>query len=143
MTTAECRRRLGYLWFPCCGLIFLFVLFLTTLGPYHSMVSDTWGWFLASVLPTLSLMVSVFVVDRDNDRNQTTANLFLFRLTFWLSLSYFVLLLATLVMPIVLAGLHPLRSGTAKDFIKQAQQFWLSPVQGLVAGFLGAFFVKS
>jgi hypothetical protein len=38
---------------------------------------------------------------------------------------------------------QPFTSGPAADLMKQGQQFWIGPVQGLATASLGAFFVRA
>jgi hypothetical protein len=64
-----------------------------------------------------------------------SADAFLYRLALWLSCAYLLLiLLSILVQPF--APLPPLA-------LMQQSNLWLGPLQGLVAGALGAFFVKA
>jgi len=39
--------------------------------------------------------------------------------------------------------LQPFSSGPAAELMKQGQQFWIGPVQGLATASLGAFFVRA
>jgi hypothetical protein len=143
MTLEKCKRQLVVLWFSGSAVLFLITLATTTFGFYRELEADTWGWLFANILPTLSLMVSVLVTGaRQNDAAET-ANMFVFRLAFWLSLAYMMLLLFTMLVPVVNSTRQPYTAQAPVIFVKQAQQLYLAPIQGLVAGLLGAFFFKS
>jgi hypothetical protein len=133
---ARCKRRLATVWFVLSGLIFLLLVAQTVMGRYGNGATDAWGWFLPNVMPTLSLIVAVLVLDQMGKGAQArTADRFLFRLAISLSAAYLLLiLLSILVQPF--APLPPLQ-------LMQQANLWLGPLQGLVAGALGAFFIKA
>ena len=132
----RCKRRLATVWFLLAGVIFLLLVIQTVMGYYGQRATDAWGWFLPNVMPTLSLIVGVLVLDQMGGGVKTrTADAFLYRLALGLSLAYLLLiLLSILVQPF--APLPPL------DLMQQSN-LWLGPLQGLVAGTLGAFFIKA
>jgi hypothetical protein len=132
----RCKRRLATVWFALAGLIFLVLVLQSVMGHYGQQATDAWGWFLPNVMPTLSLIVGVLVLDQLGGGVKTrTADAFLYRLAFWLSCAYLLLiLLSILIQPF--APLAPLE-------LMQQSNLWLGPLQGLVAGALGAFFVKA
>ena len=133
---ARCKRRLATVWFVLAGLIFLVLVLQSVMGHYGQQATDAWGWFLPNVMPTLSLIVGVLVLDQLGGGVKTrTADAFLYRLAFWLSCAYLLLiLLSILIQPF--APLPPVE-------LMQQSNLWLGPLQGLVAGALGAFFVKA
>jgi hypothetical protein len=133
---ARCKRRLATVWFVLAGLIFLVLVLQSVMGHYGERATDAWGWFLPNVMPTLSLIVGVLVLDQlGGGVKARTADAFLYRLALWLSCAYLLLiLLSILVQPF--APLPPLE-------LMQQSNLWLGPLQGLVAGALGAFFVKA
>ena len=133
---ARCKRRLATVWFILSGLIFLLLVVQTVMGRYGDGATDAWGWFLPNVMPTLSLIVAVLVLDQMGKGARTgTADRFLFRLAISLSAAYLLLiLLSILIQPF--AALPPLQ-------LMQQSNLWLGPLQGLVAGALGAFFIKT
>lgn len=132
----RCKRRLATIWFVLAGLIFLLLVVQTVMGYYGRGATDAWGWFLPNVMPTLSLIVGVLVLDQMGRGVKTrTADAFLYRLALGLSCAYLLLiLLSILVQPF--APLPPLE-------LMQQSNLWLGPLQGLVAGALGAFFIKA
>ena len=132
----RCKRRLATVWFALGGVIFLLLVIQTVMGYYGQRATDAWGWFLPNVMPTLSLIVGVLVLDQMGGGVKTrTADAFLYRLALGLSCAYLLLiLLSILVQPF--APLPPLE-------LMQQSNLWLGPLQGLVAGTLGAFFIKA
>jgi hypothetical protein len=88
-------------------------------------------------MPTLSLIIAVLVLDQLGKGVQMprTADRFLFRLSIGLSAFYLLLiLLSILIQPFT--PLPPLQ-------LMQQSNLWLGPLQGLVVGAMGAFFIKS
>jgi hypothetical protein len=139
MTTvpmAQCKRRLAVLWFIGAGIIFSLIFGQTALGKYGDQASQAWNWILPTIMPTLSLIVGVLVMETvgKNVKN-TFADAFLFKLTFGISTAYLLAVLLTLLV-------QPFSTLTVFELMSQSN-FWLGPFQGLVAAALGAFFVKT
>jgi hypothetical protein len=132
----KCKRILATLWFTASGILF-FVLFLQTIfGRYGEKSLDAWRWFLPTIMPTLSLIIGVFVVDtRGKGVRITKINPFLFKLTLGISSAY-------LVTVLMLFLLQPFATISPLELMTQSN-LWLGPFQGLVAASMGAFFVKS
>ena len=136
VSMARCKRRLAALWFIGAGVIFFLILGQTALGRYGDRASDAWSWVLPTIMPTLSLIVGVLVMEAmDRNRSSKTVDAFLFKLTFGISTGYLLAVLLTLLI-------QPFSTLTALELMGQSN-FWLGPFQGLVAAALGAFFVKA
>lgn len=139
LSMVKCKRRLAVVWFAGGGFLFFLVFLQSTLGAYGDNVADAWGWLMPSIMPTLSLMIAVFVTDMLDKRTQTQhntgADAFFFRLTFYLSIAYLVVVLLTLL-------LQPFATLPPTELLKQSH-LWMGPLQGLVTASLGAFFVKN
>jgi len=131
----ECKKWLALLWFPGAGIIFFFIMLRTLGGHYPNQVNEVVGWLLPNLVPTLSLMMSVFVADalQQENRNRQTINSFIFRLSFGVSALYLVALLLVIIMGI--STDNPLEA------MKVSGPF-LGPFQGLVTASLGIFFIK-
>ena len=138
MATAltHCKRWLAGIWFAGFGVIFFIVLIQSQLGHYRDAANQVWGWLLPTIMPTLSLIIGVLVLDASrHDKRRATTDRFLFLLTAWLSGAYL-----TAVLLVIL--LQPLTSAPPLQSMAQSN-IWLGPFQGLVAAAMGAFFVRA
>ena len=131
----QSKKRLAVLWFIGSGIAFLVVLFQTILGRYLGEADKAWSWFLPAVVPTLSLMIGVFVADTLNRRlSDKQVDKFMYNIAFGLSVTYFLIIYITIFMQ-PFSNISPFK-------LMQQSTLWLSPLQGLAAASLGAFFVK-
>ncbi len=131
----KCKRNLAVLWFTGSGFIFFILLFQTFFQRYGKTVSEAWGWFLPTIMPTLSLIVGVLVMDASGKGTKIqTVDRFFFRLSF--SLSFVYLLVVTLTILI-----QPFSKLSPLELMKQSN-LWLGPLQGLVTASLGVFFIR-
>ncbi len=138
MTTSmvECKRRLATLWFSGAAVLFVVLLVQSIFGRYGSRTSDAWSWLLPTLMPTLSLVIGVLVMDSLGKGVMVKrADKFLFKLTSGMSVVYLVAVLLIFV-------LQPLSPVGPFELMGQSS-LWLGPFQGLVAGAMGAFFVKA
>lgn len=135
VSMVTCKRRLATLWFLASGFLFLVVTTQTIFGKYGDQATDAWGWLLPTILPTLSLILGVLVMDaRGKVVREQEVDRFLFDLTVGLSAVYLLMVALTIFV-------QPLVSTGAIALMKQSK-LWLGPFQGLVSGSMGAFFVK-
>jgi hypothetical protein len=135
LSMRKCKTRLAALWFAAGGALFLILVLQTVFGKYGDQATEVWGWFLPSLLPTLSLVLGVLVMDAQGKAIAgRETNRFLFNLTFALSATYLLLLSLTIFI-------QPFVSVEPFGLMKQSR-LWLGPFQGLVSGSLGAFFVR-
>lgn len=135
IAAATCRKRLATLWLLSGGLLFAIFMTQSVSGKYDPRAADAWGWLLPTIMPTLSLMVGVLVTRAVSPRTREgMVDRYLFWLAFGLSTAYLAAVAFTvLVQPFVQRD--PLELFTQSNL-------WLGPLQGLVAGVLGAFFIK-
>jgi hypothetical protein len=82
------------------GLCFL-VIIQTILGHYGE-AGEVWNWLLPNVMPTLSLIISVWIMDFSSE-DEDTIDRFVFWFTFILSGSYLVMV----ALPILLQSFAP------------------------------------
>ena len=131
----KCKKRLGILWLSGAGIIFVILLGQSIFGHYGERTNEAWQWFLPTVIPTLSLIVSAWVIDaRGEAVKQKPISKFIYKRTWVLSAFYlFVVLLSILAQPFIL--ISPV------EWLNQSN-FWLSPLQGLVIAATGIFFLK-
>ena len=131
----KCKQRLTILWFSGSLTSLILLVFQTMLGHYRENTDEVWGWFLPSVMPMLSLIISVIVMDFFGKGIKIrTVDRFLFRISFTVSAIY----LFFVSLPILL---QPFSASSPVKLMQQSN-LWLGPFQGLVAASLGVFFVK-
>lgn len=131
----SCKARLAVLWIVFGSVIFLLLFLQTVRGYYGDLASDAWGWFLPSIIPPLSLIVSVLVLDALGKGIRTAhADPLMFKVAVGLSCGYLTLVLLTILA-------QPFAAMAPLELMKQSN-LWLGPLQGLVTAALGAFFVK-
>ncbi|MCR9214336.1 MAG: hypothetical protein NXI13_11515 [Proteobacteria bacterium] len=132
---SRCKRRLAMIWLLIGGAIFLVLLGQSFFGKYGDLTQDAWGWFLPSVMPTLSLIVTVMVFDALNgSADDKPADRFMYLIAVGLSVFYLLIVFSTILV-------QPLTAIGPIELMNQSN-LWLGPLQGLVAASLGAFFVK-
>lgn len=132
----QARNWLAVLWFVASALFFLIILGQTFLGKFGDKYQEAWAWALPVVLPTLSLMIGVFVAEARGThvRNEPVRGFF-FWLTFGLSMTYLLFVYLTVLC-------SPWAKVSLLELMKMSQ-VWLAPIQGLVSGTIGAFFLTS
>ena len=135
---SRCRRMLAALWFGMSVALFLIVFVQMVFSASDTYPKAAFGWLLPSTMPTLSLMVGVMAGDALGGPGKATLEASVdpgfFRLTFGVSLFYLVLLLLVLL-------LQPFAARSRPELLTEAN-YLLGPFQGLVAGLIGALFVK-
>jgi hypothetical protein len=134
---SKSKRKLALLWFIGSGIIFMVLLLQSILGRYGNESSKAWSWFLPTILPTLSLIISVIVSDElKNSENSLSQNVdkFYFNLSYSLSFSYLFVVFSTILI-------SPFASRSIFELM-QDSNMWLGPFQGLVSASLGAIFIK-
>jgi hypothetical protein len=135
---ARGQRALAWLWYAWSAPLVLLVLAQSTLGRYGTRFEEAWAWLLPTLSPTLALITGVLVKRARQDATPRSVSRFAYRVTLSLSAFYLALVsLSLLLAPFAQAadGLEPLE-------LLRKSHLWLGPVQGLVAGALGAFFVE-
>jgi len=99
ISTKMCRRRLAILWFGFGFVLFIGLVLQSVFDRYGDWVEDAWSWFLPNIVPTLSLIVGVLVLDVMSGRDaEKKVDSFFFWLAFLLSAVYLVLVSATLFL---------------------------------------------
>ena len=132
---AKCKKRLGVLWFVGFVILFFFLLIQSILGHYEDKTDEAWGWFFPSIMPTLSLIVAVIVMDAKGKSVKTsTIDSYIFYISFFLSIAYIISMFLTILI-------QPFVSPDPLELMKQSN-IWMGPFQGLVSASLGVFFVK-
>jgi hypothetical protein len=129
------QKRLATLWFIGAGFLFFLLLFQTMRGVYGDKSGEAWSWLLPTFMPTLLLIVGAIVNKaRLQNTQDTTVDRFMFMISFYLSIAYFIALILTFI----------LSHFSAQSPLTQLKlsNLYLTPIQGLVSLALGAFFVS-
>lgn len=135
ISVKACKKRLAYLWISVGLVLFVLLVLQSTLGKFGTRVEEAWAWLLPTIMPTLSLIIGVLVLDVSPTRHRDKQiDRFLFRLAFNLSAIYLALVM---LVPLI----QPFTNFSPFELMRRSN-FWLGPLQGLVAAVLGAFFVK-
>lgn len=127
------RKRLAMVWFAGSGVCFLVLLFISFFGRKIDL-AGLWDWFLPAVVPNLSLIIGVLVYSQRQRDTPPPVDTFLYRLAFWISLLYVLLLLLPLLF-------FPL-TGKSLPELLNISRLWMAAIQGLATGIMGAFFVR-
>jgi hypothetical protein len=137
MTVAmvSCKKRLAVIWLSGSAIILAVLVIQTIMGKYGDKAQDAWSWFLPTIMPTLSLIIGVFVSDAlGSGVGGKNIDSFMFRITCVLSSVYLILVASTLFLAPV-STYPPL-------VLMKMSNLWLGPVQGLTAGAMGVFFLS-
>lgn len=136
LTLHRAKRNLALLWIVAFAGLLLLLAVQSLFGRYTPKTQDAWNWFLPAVVPTVSLIAGVLVIDFKSGREREDAakhiDTLLFALALWLSVFYLVLVALSIVLQPFLA-LPPLE-------VMQLSNYWLVPLQALTVGVLAAFF---
>ncbi len=133
------KKRLAILWMSFVAFIFIIVLVQSFTDNFGSKLNEAWGWFFQNTLPSLSLIISVFVIDSQSSNSEDRqVDIFYFRLCKYISLAYLFTILITLLAEPVATSLS---EKTTIQFLDNSS-LWLAPFQGIVTSSLGIFFIK-
>lgn len=132
---AYCKRRLAIAWVIGAGLPFLMLVVQTLIGHYGDTAQQVWSWFLASVTPTVGLIVAVLATEAlQHTSGNRMVDAFFYRLSLGLSIFYLLLIWLVLLIP-------PLSQFDLTKMIQDSGT-WLGTMQGFVTAALGVFYVK-
>ena len=138
MTTIDffsAKKRLAMLWFIGSGLIVFLVILQTLHHKFEGGTQDAWGWLFPNILPVLSLILSVFLLDINNvGTTDKQVPLFFLRLSSSIASVYLLVILIVIVMAAQ-------QGNVVKNL--QAANIFLGPLQGLAISATGLFFSKA
>ncbi len=136
ISMSKCKKNLSTLWFLSAGILFFILIMQSILGHYGEQYREAWEWLLPNIIPTLSLIISVLVMDALGKSVKTESiDSYMFKFTFSLSLIYLLTILITIL-------LQPFSTISPIELMKRSI-LWLGPFQGLVSASIVAFFVKA
>jgi hypothetical protein len=127
------RLRLSILWLVGSGVILLMLIAQSLMGKYQNKTQEVWGWMLPTILPALSLILSVLGASAlAEESGKTRAKRSFFLIAYLLSAVYLFLVFATMLI-------EPFTSFEPLELLKLSN-LWLAPLQGLVTSALGVLF---
>jgi hypothetical protein len=130
----DARTSLSRIWFLASGLNFLILLIQSLFGKYGSDTQQVWSWFVPSVVPTLSLVITVLGAGAtEKSKEKRFVKIQFFDVARWLSAAY----LTVLFLTIVAGSLRP----PAIDVLVLSNA-WLGPLQGLTVAAIGYLFIS-
>jgi hypothetical protein len=127
------RWRLARLWLLLAGLIILILIVQSATGKYAGKVQNVWSWALPTIMPTLSLIVTVLGANALEAQPQAAkVRRSFYLVALWLSAIYLILVLCTITLDSV-TTYDPLELLTVSNL-------WLGPLQGVVASSIAVLF---
>jgi hypothetical protein len=136
MQLSKARQRLAVLWFVLSAICFIAFIFIANANVKPEGQGDAWNWFLPNIFPFLTLILAVFVTQTlTSGQEQKLVDKFIFRLAFYVSLFYLLILLGVLIS----------WSPEKLDILPYYKRYntMLTGLQGLVSISLGIFFTRS
>lgn len=130
----RCQKRLALVWLGGGALVGVLLVLQTLGGKYGGAANEAWGWYAATVVPTLSVVMGSVVRDLQQPDRGERVDAFLFGLAMAASALY-VLLVAGVFGFASWQGHRP-----ALPVLREST-LYLGLLQGLVAAALGVFFV--
>jgi len=132
------QKRISRLWLISSFIIILMFVIFSITSRFGNKEEDAWQWLLQQLIPILTLIISTFVNSSQTEETEKKVKLFHFKIAFYLSLGYFLLLIIT-IFSMPFAAKYSQISGY--DLLKKSS-LYLLPFLGLVTAALGMFFSK-
>jgi len=132
-----CKKKIATVWLSFSAVIFiLFVAWTLGSSKFDDKASEAWNWLLPTIMPTLSLIIGILVVDLNSSSDsERMVDGFIYRIALGLSLFYLTLIFTILIF-----------SGTFPDALFDVfakSNLFLAPLQGLTSASIGAFYYKN
>ncbi|GAA0859611.1 hypothetical protein [Aliiglaciecola litoralis] len=136
IATRTAQKRIALIWYVGAGILFFIFILQSMLGKYGDDTELAWNWLLPAIMPTISLITAVLITELSSPDSGKMGDQFLYRMAIVSSIIYMgVLYLVVFLSPFIEGERSALE-------ILQSSQLWIAPLQGVVAGILGAYFVK-
>ena len=135
MDAQKCRKTILVVWLIGTGALFVLLFIQSIFEHYGNDVTDAWGWFTTSIMPTLSLVLGVTIAEHGQPQLPKQVDRFSYLLVFWISILYLAVALVTLL-------LEPISPLGPIGLLKRSN-LWLGPLQGIVTASFGILFVRT
>lgn len=132
------RTRLAAVWLIGALLIFSLVIYQSVAHVYADRAQDVWQWLLPTLLPTLTMMLTVAGTTAFmSGASDAIVRSSFYRVALLLSVFYLVLILFTILS-------LPAFNRTVDREIEalHGANLWIGPIQGIVASALGVLFAS-
>src|SRR5260370_30125865 len=130
---SRARSRLAAQWLIGSSIIFLLLILQSVFGKYHDKAQQVWSWALPSLMPTLTLIISVLGANALEPQDEgVNVRKGFYQMAIWLSAVYLFLVLFTFLI-------EPFTSFDSAELLSLSN-LWLGPFQGLVASTVGLLF---
>jgi hypothetical protein len=127
----EAKKKISTIWFIGGGFLITLVFVQTLTGRYDNIIPSAWQWFLPTVLPNLSLIVTSSFFGKTDESMYFVESIF-FQITKWCSIAYLVFILFIILS-------YTYDKGNIIDYYKK-YNFFITGVQTLVFAALASFF---
>ena len=130
------RWKLASLWLLMGGGFLLLLIVQSIMGKYDQKVQRVWSWALPSIMPTLSLIVTVLGMNAYESEDEAAAEIRrpFYRAVFWVSVIYLSILIGTILV-------EPFTPYESLELLNLSN-FWLAPLQAFVASTIAVLFLS-
>jgi hypothetical protein len=130
----DVRWKLARLWLIMSTVLALLLIGQSVMNKYAGKVTDVWSWALPTIIPTLSLILTVLgaTANETGKDDQARIKKPFYRAAYWLSVFYLSLILGTILV-------EPFTPYAPLELLKLSN-LWLGPIQGLVASSMATLF---
>ena len=133
---AECQMQLAVIWLLPCLFLFVLMMIQTFTGRLTNPELG-WKWRVATVLPTVSVIVGGIVHAASHSKAAFAIDEKIYNLCKWISFGYLFIVVLTLL----LAG--PVATQKTPEEWLSISNFWITPLQAPLGIVLGVFFASS
>ena len=132
------RNRLAGFWIIGSLVIFSLVIYQSLASVYADRVQDVWEWLLPTLIPTLTMIVTVAASTAFmSSAPSAVVRKSFYRIALGLSVFYLVLILFTILS---LPAFNRIVSAQIDSL--HTSNLWIGPIQGIVASALGVLFAS-
>jgi uncharacterized membrane protein SirB2 len=129
----EARKNITLWCFILSATLLLIFIIQTVNGKFEDKSSDAWYWIAPNIFPFLGLVSGGYLLNKTEITN-TTVDISYYRLSLYSAIFYYVILLITILS-------YPWSDNSILEHYRKAN-IYLAPIQSVVSGLLGLFFVK-
>lgn len=129
------RNQLARIWFWGSSLPFMILTVQSILGKYGENVQAAFSWFIPTVFPTLTLMISVIGAAALKPKEDRIIRTNFLKITVGISIAYLIVLSLVIF-------LQPFSKYEDPIKLFSISNFFIAPLQGIAVGALGFLFTS-